>query len=493
MENNLAVEKETPRQFVFRNKSNRRLLYLALGICTLEWVIFKIAYPFPDFFSDSYSYIVAAAQNWDINIWPIGYSKFLRLFHFLTNSDTALVSFQFMLLESSTLYLLLSTKKIYSFSKNAQYILLLFLLCNPIFFYLSNYITPDSLFASFSILWFTELLWLINSFSYQRLLLQALYLSICFTLRYNALYYPLISIIAIAMCHRPPWSKLLGSLTPALFLIPFLIYSENAGKSLTGKSIYSILGGWQLANNALYIRGQITLDTTSFPSPECSNLDSIARNFFRSAGPNFKNLLDNHTGNFFIQDWRAPLKVYMLSKYKETNVQAWGMAAPIFAAYGSHIIETHPISYARYFMLMNTGNYLMPPLEKLKVYNMGLDSVREPAQYWFDYGSNKIAVVSNNLQNNILFLTPLLFLLLNFSLLGAVLIYYLSKTPAAHPQIAGRLLLLTTSFWLINLVFSITANVIALRYQFTPLILLTFAAVILYDKYFELADKASNL
>src|ERR1044072_7014826 len=80
--------------FIWQVKRNRRFVWIMLAGTILQFVIFKLLYPFADFFSDSYSYIYAASANLDISIWPIGYSKFLRYFHFITHSDTALITFQ---------------------------------------------------------------------------------------------------------------------------------------------------------------------------------------------------------------------------------------------------------------------------------------------------------------------------------------------------------------------------------------------------------------
>ncbi len=99
--------------FILKEKSNRKLLVTA-GIATLlQFTVFKFLYPYPDFFSDSYSYIYAASANLDINIWPIGYSKFLYIFHELTHSSLALVAFQYFFLEISCLFLFFTILYLY--------------------------------------------------------------------------------------------------------------------------------------------------------------------------------------------------------------------------------------------------------------------------------------------------------------------------------------------------------------------------------------------
>ncbi len=85
-------------------------MFIGVLLCciTVEFILFKLLYPYASFFSDSYSYIFAAAMHLDVNVWPIGYSKFLQFFPWITRSHLALISFQFYFLEISALYFFLS-------------------------------------------------------------------------------------------------------------------------------------------------------------------------------------------------------------------------------------------------------------------------------------------------------------------------------------------------------------------------------------------------
>src|SRR6266567_1792206 len=79
-------------EYIYGENKIYSLLMLFLMVC--QFIVFKLLYPFPDFFSDSYSYLFAAYAHLDTNIWPIGYSKFLSLFHYFTHSAIALNFFQ---------------------------------------------------------------------------------------------------------------------------------------------------------------------------------------------------------------------------------------------------------------------------------------------------------------------------------------------------------------------------------------------------------------
>src|ERR1700761_9378405 len=68
-----------PGSFLTYLRENKKSIVIMLIGMSVGFFIFKLCYPFPDFFSDSYSYIYAAEHHLDVNIWPIGYSWFLSL------------------------------------------------------------------------------------------------------------------------------------------------------------------------------------------------------------------------------------------------------------------------------------------------------------------------------------------------------------------------------------------------------------------------------
>src|SRR5689334_1714580 len=73
--------------FIWNEKAIRRYLWITLIGSSIQFIIFKILYPFPDFISDSYSYIYTAATHANVGLWPIGYSKFLWLIHSIWYND----------------------------------------------------------------------------------------------------------------------------------------------------------------------------------------------------------------------------------------------------------------------------------------------------------------------------------------------------------------------------------------------------------------------
>ncbi len=483
------LQKQSPssasfKEYVFTD--NKVYLLIMTGILLLEFAIFKILYPFPDFFSDSYSYIRAAYFHFDVNIWPIGYSRFLALFHrWISHSGSALITFQYLAWCFSALYFYFTIAYFYPTGKNTRIFLNLFLFLNPLFFYTTNYVTSDILFISMSTVWLTLLIWILNRPNIYHIFIQALLMFVMFTFRYNAMLYPLIAAGVILFSKMRPWVKAAGVLLGPALIIPFIIWSAQAARVMTGKAQFPpILGGWQWGNNALYFRGFIQEDSTAFPTPQTAELDAIARRFF-SLPYRPQDQLADEVANFFFRHPEAPLKQYMSRHYKPQNeyegVAAWGKSAVVFDQYGKFLIKRHPWAYARYYLLVNSKNYFIPPLEKLEIYNLGEDSMWVEGQYWLGYPSPKVWSISKELQGTVLALFPVSFLVLN--LYYAIALFLFIRRGGL--QKASRVVRLTigtiTLFLVLNAGFSIFANIVVIRYEIFPMLVFLAFAMLLTD------------
>jgi protoporphyrinogen oxidase len=462
---------ESFKMFIWRRKDNQRWLTISLIGIVLQLIGFKYMYPFADFFSDSYSYIYAAATGANVNIWPIGYSKFLSLFHLISTSDTALVAFQYSFVEMAALYVFFTFRYFYRPQRIANSILYLFLFFNPLLLYISNYVSSDALFLGLSFIWFGQLLWIINRPSWSLIAAHAVILSIAFTVRYNALYYPILTTLAWVLSRSSIWKKTTGVLLPLLLIASFVLFTSNQAEKITGTRQFSIFSGWQIGNNALYMYPYIEVKDNALP-PGSERFHQLSQTYFRSIPDDLANVSPTN-GAFYIKFSQSPLKRYLNEvKQREgiTNeVVAWGRVAPVYAAYGTYLIKQHPVDYINYFVLPNLGVYLIPPLEKLEVYNLGMNKVYPVAQQWFKYKSPQVYSISKQLQGRLLFFYPILFLLINVSFVGMLLLQ-LGQFQQMNKK--GRcLLLLTSSLWLVNAGFSVMASPVVLRYQVLPLII----------------------
>lgn len=460
------------------------MVLLVLG----EFVFFKLLYPYPDFFSDSIGYIVAARDNMNASIWPIGYSKFLMVFHWITHSALALVFFQYVFMQLAALLFYKTTVYFYPTSKTTRVILRLFLFCNPLTFYLANYVSSDGLFVALSLVWLTILIWVLQRPSMFHIIVLSVIFLVAFTFRYNALFYPVIAAVSFIGAKQNPWWKVAGILLGPMLVIPVIVLVAGAAKDISGTAQFPpVLGGWQWSNNALYIREYVEEDTTRFPTPQMAELDSIARRYYRIVPPEVRSV-SSYIGNFYIRNWQAPLKKYMVTYYPAEEIVSWAKVAPLFNVYGKYIIKRHPVAFARYFMLPNAGNYFLPPMEKLELYNLGKDVMASSVVFWFDYPDNKLSVISKDLQGYVLLPLPFLFLFLNMYGLWCLFTFIKKggfKTTSSAFQYT---ILLVTAFLVLNFCFSVFANIVVMRYQIFPMIVCLVYVLLLTD-YLQLREQ----
>ncbi|UPK68045.1 hypothetical protein [Chitinophaga filiformis] len=265
--------------------------------------------------------------------------------------------------------------------------------------------------------------------------------------------------------------KFAGILAGPALIIPFVIHSRTVAKQLTGSPQFPMLSGWQWANNALYMRGYITVAPGTWTTPELRELDQISETFFQSTPPEKRNL-SAYVANYFIRKPKAPLKVYMDRHVHTTNfyqyLLGWGKVSPLFGKYGLTLIKQHPGAFLRYFVAINTKNYFYPPLEVLSLYNLGKSQIYPFAVDWFQLETNQAKSISKHLQGVVLLIFPLLFLLLNIFYTTTLLLFKVKRAMALLPRssLAVSLLLL------LNFCFSISANIIVIRYQIFPMMLL---------------------
>ncbi len=492
------VEKQLPSEKSWAEylwTDTRVYSLLMLGIMCVEFTIFKLLYPFPDFFSDSYSYIYAAYAHLDVNIWPIGYSRFLSLFHWFSHSGSALVYFQYFTFAFSALYFYHTIVYFYPTGKNTRIVLCLFFFFNPLFFYVANYVTSDMLFISMSLVWITLMIWILNRPRLYMIFIQAVLMFVMFTFRYNAMIYPAIATAVLILSKQKVWVKVVGILSGPVLIAPFILFSAQAAKKMTGTPQFPpILGGWQWGNNALYFREFISPDTVKFPTAETAELDRIARRFYATV-PYEKRDLPNYVANFFIRQPNAPLKQYMNRHYQPKDayedIVAWGKAAVVFDTYGKYLVKHYPFAFIQHYMLVNAKNYFIPPLEKLEIYNLGEDEMWPMAKLWFQYPSAKVSSISKDLQGVLLAIFPFLFLFLNI-FYGIGIYLFIRRGGIRSTEKEYTLLISIISLFLVlNAGFSIFANIIVIRYEIFPMIIFLAFAMLTTDQ-LELLGEKSN-
>jgi len=461
-------------QFITKEKNSRIYGYIALVAITVQFVIFKIMYPFPDFLPESYNYIDTASQHLAANVWPVGYGKFLWLVHLISHSDTFLIGIQYFLLEAAMAYLFYTILYLYRPARASRNTIFVFLFINPFLLYLSNCILPDALFGALSIVFFVQFCWMFHRPVLTQVLIQGGIIGMAFTLSFAAIYYPLVSVAGLLLLKRKTLTSSLGWIIGIVLMITFALYTIQKTKQTTGSAQYSILGGWQLANNALYMYDHIKVDSASLPK-ETRALDREAKQFFQDIPP-IQRELASFGGAFFLIVPYSPLKQFMNRQYKEEDApaqfDAWAKVAPLYATYGKALMHQHPVPFLKYFLGPNIKNYFLPPLEKFDIYNLNMSDVPTNVQDWFDYVTPDIAVISATFQAKLFYPYRFIFLTLNLYFWGCLAWFlFTGKIKKMRPDFR-RTLLLASCFLLFHFGFSVVATPVVLRFQVVPIILL---------------------
>lgn len=476
--------------FIWKDKRNRKYLLYGLAACLLQFVIFKLLYPFPDFFDDSFWYFYAAYHKLDISVWPIGYSKFLSAFHFLTPSDTALIAFQYFLFQLSAIHFYFTLLYFFKIKPWIQNSLFLFIILSPLTLYLANTLASDTIFAALTLLWLSELIRILFRPKNKHLVIEALLLFCCFTMRNTAYYYPIIAAMVIILAKQSVWKKLAGIALPFLFLIPFILYTRDAANKLTGTRTFSLLTGWQMANNALYMYKYIDVDSTQLPTEKARLINRFAIQFFQRTPPPFYQLFLNSTdGNVFVLSPASPLRTYYNAEQKNSAsydiIKQSGIASVELEQFGRSIILHHPWGYLRHFVLMNAGNYFLPQLSDLKSYSNNKSRVDPAMAIWFHYPDTQITCISHSFQGYLI-IYQLFFAFLHIYLLGVFVPILAKPKSIQFPSKTVHLYLLVMGYLMINAIFSISVTINLLRYQFVPMYILLLTDLLLTENILNL-------
>ena len=486
--------------YIWKNKWNRGYVLFALAAFLVQFILFKVRYPFANYMPDSYSYLEAAYTNADVNMWPVAYSKFLRQISVFTHSDKIVVGVQYFFMQCSGLLFLFTLLYFLKPGRVVRNILYAFFLFNPVALYVSNYISADALFIGLSLLWLSSLLWIIFKPKPWQIVVQAVLLLACFTVRYNAIYYPLIAALAYLLSRQSWQRKLAGIGLGCTLILASVLYTSNKMLEVTGKRQFSAFGGWQLANNALYMYEHIPANERGPVPAKFARLETMVRQHMDTLSKVKLTKEDSVTNYFYLWSPKGPLVQYMVRDWKGDTVtpqfKRWASEGPLYAEYASYLIRKYPMQFASDFLLPNSIKYAVPPPEFLGIYNMGGDSVGRLAKEWFNYKTQRVREHNNkNARIGVAGIYPYWSTLVNVFLLICVAGLAVFTGFKQGDKGLFRVLFIALFFWLLNTGFSIFASPIVLRYQVFPILvsfslgLLAAEAIVKWGKEEEMKKK----
>ncbi len=465
------------RDFIFKS-SNRRLTIIIYAIAIfLQWGIFKYFYPFASFIhGDSFNYLNSAYYNLDINFYMVGYAKFLRLVSVFTSSDTALVTLQYILMQISGLFLVFTFFKYYQPAKIVRWLLSFFILFNPLFLYMANYVSSDAYFLALSLAWFASLLHLLHNPTRRTVLCNIILLFIAFTIRYNALIYPIITILGLSISLLSLRQKLYYIILTILPVITFVLFTGSKYQELTGTWQYAPFSGWQLVNNAMYAYRYVDSSKRVQVPKKYKELDKMIRNYFDTSRDLKKHPVESlQASTVYMWDSRiSPLYKYSELVFKKDSVASvlkkWASMGPLYKEYGFYIIKHYPKYFLKYFIWPNSKKYYSPPVEFLASYNSNRDSTTSLGKTWFNYRSTKLTTRTKDNKVSLLDYYPILAGITNIVLFFLLIFFMMLKAKNASVEFQ-KSVFLAASVWFINAGFTIFASSAALRFQAFPIIL----------------------
>jgi hypothetical protein len=452
----------------------RKYWYMVFPATALLWLGFKCCYPYPDFFTDSYTYIQSAANHDAISYRPIGYSLFLRLVHGVSHSDTVLVTIQFVLVQSSCWLLFATVCRRCSAGAGAQAIVMAFLVLNPLVYYISNFVSSDALFIALSLLWLTSLIRLTDTPSWRELVIQwALLLSV-FYVRYVALFYPL----AAGICYcwvRRSWRFRVAAMAGSVGIVAAAVgLTREQTRIETGAVTFSAFSGWQMANNALHIYPWLPVDTVGW-IPTTDSLAGYVKRYFDREGEAIRQHPPG-AATAYMWERSSPLHEY-LDAYRRTHspisyYRAWNRVGPVFSQYGYSLLRRHPLAFGRYYLVPSAGSFFLSSLDVFSTYLDGRKEIDAVARDWFGYRKTRPWVWSATLQGRICAPFPWLSLIMMLAFASVGGMFLVSRELRDRwPAFTGCMRV--AGIWLgMNICFNVFASPSVYRYQVLPLILL---------------------
>lgn len=491
-ETNISPTQLSFTNYLFNNKINRRIGWFAAAALILQFAIFKYFYPYGNFIhDDSFIYIETAYKNLDINSYLVGYSRFLRLISVFTTYDLILFFIQYILIQISALLFLTTLFYLFNPSKLLQISLLCFVVFNPLFLHLANLVSSDGFFLALSLIWFSLLLHIIKSPSRLLILLQSLVLFIAFTVRYNALIYPFITIVAFSLSPQSLKMKILSVLPGIMLCGLSIFYTSYKYKKLTGFWQYAPFSGWQIANNTMYAYRYINpMDRKVVPN-RFKVLDSNIRIYFDSTRDVSKHPQEGLLAStFYMWDRTLPLYKFRDAQFTKdssaSDLKKWASMGPLYKDYGLFLLKQYPAQFAKYYLWPNANKYYAPPIEFLESYNGGKDSAVRLSSVWFGY--SKVTTRFKDKKIKILDFYPFLSGIMNLLFIcGLTCFKILNRFTSKN--IFSKSISLVSVFWIINAFFSIFSTAAALRFLAFPIVLMTAFAFIIIDQLYKMSIK----
>ena len=472
-------------------KENKRYFLLAIVISIVYFFTLRFLFPVPSYYSDSYTWIGAARTGQPVTFRPVGYSKIIEFLQLLGKGDFLLIFTQYFLNLFANLLLFFTSTYFFTFKSWLKKLLFLFLIANPFYLFYSNYISSDAFFNSITVVWFTLLMWIFHKPKWSLLIAKLILLAILFELRYNAIFFPVISGVAILLTSMPMVKKITGIGLSLVLIVGIMIATTIVTENFTGTKTFSAFSGWQLANDALHIMQHEKIDTNKIESKEVKALTGFLVHFFDTARQTFP---DSGATAVFMWHINSPLKRYMriYDRSSKSYFKTWNEVGPLYNEFGKIIILQKPLAYIQHFVLPNAKANLLPPLEIYDTYMEDHDTIAAVASKYFAYSSNRTRPHHPKIYALVFKPMQYLFVCMNIVLLLFGNYYLWFDKYQFQPKLYNYTLLCFAAFFVANFFFIVLLAPTVFRYHVFiltlsfPILLFLLQQIILTDSAFKI-------
>jgi hypothetical protein len=335
------------------------------AISLFLWLVLRAGYPQPFHETDTASYLQVAREGTFNPYRPVGYSLFLRMLHAIRPGVGTIVFGQFWLHALAVLGLYFSAVKVAGGrSPLGLRLALLVLLALPSLLYCTNYLMSDSLFVSLTLLWGAALLQYLAS---RRIgwLLTGLFLAALGTqVRYAGLVSVAAGGLVLPFLVTGRRRRILTFAAHAGLCLAIVVSGRENFRRHVGVSVFSPFAQWARANNASVLIPYIRHDPHKPTDPLLALLHEY---YLRHPDSIFS--IESVLATYPMWVETFPAKKYVLTIMEEEKtgyVQAWVRAGGRLGRYGDWLIRTHPLLYARRFLLPNARELFrsFDPLEQ---------------------------------------------------------------------------------------------------------------------------------
>lgn len=338
----------------FIKEKNQLYFFILFSlIAAVICVLMRVFYSFPFSYSDTGSYVLSAASG-TFNVFrPMGYSKYIRFIHSISDSIYSVFYVNYFLLYLAEMFLLFSVKYLMKIKNSVVFFMFgLFMLTNARLIFSCNLLMSDGIFTILTILYITLQLWLISRPSYFIALISMVLLVLLCRIRYSGLFFIPVTVLVFFLSFKEKKKFVLCVLTCLPLITGAYIYSSTKKQYVENVHVdtFSGFGGWQSINNASVLLPEAkSIPISKFKTPQLKTLHT----YIQTCPDNIFHDSYSMTTSY-MWDNDLPYKIfntYMLDCSGYDYPTQWAVNGKLYSEYAKVLIKEYPFKYLVRFII----------------------------------------------------------------------------------------------------------------------------------------------